>query len=508
MANKPPIRFTNSLTQKKEAFQPLHPDRVTFYSCGPTVYNYIHIGNLRSALVADLIYRFLQKRGFQVHYVRNYTDVDDKIIDRAAEENLPPHKVAEKYIREVEKDYEEAGLKEPLTAPRATEYVEGMIEIIERMIEQGKAYVVEGGEVLFSIEQFPDYGKLSHKHLEDLEAGARVEVNPKKKNPLDFTLWKPAKEGEPSWESPWGKGRPGWHIECSTMILKCLGDQIDIHQGGEDLIFPHHENEIAQSESVTEHVPFAKYWLHSGFLTVSEQKMSKSLGNIFTAREFFRYFSGEMARYLLLGVVHYRHVLDFSEKTIDQVISSLERIYEAKAKALEILNQDQDQGSVQAMESNRDPWPSFLKTIENVRASVEENFANDLNIPGVLASMFSAIREFNRILKTQEVEKLDGAKKAAQELMTLMEKDVGDILGIAQGNPDEVMKELNQMRENRAQLFGELKLSREDIERMIEERNEARKQKDFRKADLIRDHLSNQGVEIKDSPQGTTWKYR
>ncbi|MFZ9595094.1 MAG: cysteine--tRNA ligase [Bdellovibrionia bacterium] len=496
------LRITNTLTQKKEELRTNTPGKLTFYSCGPTVYGLIHIGNLRGALVADLFYRTFLKAGYDVTFVRNYTDVDDKIIQRAQQENLTAEEVAKKYIQEVEKDFAVAGLLEPTHKTTVTTHMAEIIELIESLIAQGKAYVAPDGEVLYSIAQFPSYGKLSHKNLDDLIAGIRVEVSSKKQSPLDFTLWKPAKPGEPSWESPWGRGRPGWHIECSAMARKWLGDQMDVHHGGEDLIFPHHENEIAQSEGATGKDPFVKYWLHHAFVTLSQEKMSKSLGNVFTARDFLTRFSGELARYVLLSV-HYRSILDFKEETVDQAILSLRRIYEAKAKALELMKQPRARTDMRA-EAH---WGEFLASCEKARLEIDSHFANDFNTPAALGCVFSLIREFNRTLSEPLAQATPGVVLSATQLVQILEEDLGSLLGVGQSRPEKVLEDLARIERDRAQASSpeRLPLSDAEIRAQIEQRAQARKAKDFKKADEIRKSLEAQGVLIQDTPSGTTW---
>ncbi|HLD98945.1 MAG TPA: cysteine--tRNA ligase [Bdellovibrionota bacterium] len=498
-----PIQLTNTLSGKKEILVTLTPGRLTMYSCGPTVYNLIHIGNLRGGLVADMFYRYFKRVGYDVVYVRNYTDVDDKIINRSHEEKTTAEAIARKYTDEVETDFKAAGMLEPTHKTTVTSHMPEIIALISKIIENGRAYVVDG-EVLFAIEAFPGYGKLSHKQPEDLVAGIRVGINDKKKNPLDFALWKPAKSGEPFWDSPWGKGRPGWHIECSAMSSKWLGDQIDVHHGGEDLIFPHHENEIAQSEGASGKSPFVRYWLHHAFLTLSKEKMSKSLGNVFTAREFLTQFFGEFARYLLLSV-HYRSLIDFSDDTIEQALVSLQRIYEAKARALEI-----SENTSCAEQAPNDPeWLRFLEGCEQARKTIDDCFANDFNSAGALAALFSLIREFNRIQAQAKQEPVSmSSKKGAGELIRLMEQDIGGILGVALGEPQLVIRELDRIRASRPVAGGGARPSEEEILGLIGARLDARKRKDFAAADQIRKDLDARGVALKDGPSGTNWSYK
>jgi cysteinyl-tRNA synthetase len=500
------IQFLNTLTGQKELFKPRIPGRISFYSCGPTVYGWIHIGNLRGGLVADLIYRHLKRLGFEVTYVRNYTDVDDKIIQRAKEEGLSAEALAQKYILEVEKDYAVAGMLEPTHKTTVTTHMPEIISMIESLITHEKAYVIEGGEVLYSIDAFPEYGKLSHKKLDELIAGIRVEVNVKKKNPLDFTLWKPAKPGEPAWNSPWGLGRPGWHIECSAMATKWLGPQMDLHHGGEDLVFPHHENEIAQTEGATGCSPFVGVWLHHAFLTLSKEKMSKSLGNIFTAREFLTRFSGEVARYMLLSV-HYRSMIDFGPETLEQALNGLHRIYEAKEKALHLCGTHRARSDLRA----EGMWGEFLANCEKTKVEIADQFANDLNTPGVLAALFSLIRDYNRICAEPLAMATPAAVLGSQELIRIMESDVGEVLGVGRALPESMLHDLNRIRLScrEAEGSGAPQLTEVEILTAIEARAQARKMKDFARADAIRKDLESRGVMIQDRVGGgTQWEYR
>lgn len=498
------IKLTNTLTGKKEELKTREPGKLKFYSCGPTVYSYIHIGNLRGGLVADLFFRYFKRVGYDVTYVRNYTDVDDKIIQKALQEKTTPEEITRKYIQEVEKDYAVAGMLEPTKKPTVTGSMPQIIEAIQKIIASGKGYVVDGGEVLYAIDQFKDYGQLSHKNIEDLQAGIRVEVNSKKKNPLDFTLWKPAKMGEPSWDSPWGKGRPGWHIECTAMCTHELGDQIDVHHGGEDLIFPHHENEIAQTEAATGKSPFVTYWLHHAFLTLSKEKMSKSLGNVFNARDFLTQFSGEVARYLLLSV-HYRSLIDFSPETVEHTLASLHRIYEAKAKALEIQKQSRARADLRA----EGAWGSFAASCEKARTEIDDHLANDLNTAGALGSLFTLIREFNRTLAEPLAVATPSAVIGATELIRVIEEDIGGVIGIGRRDPAQMFQEFARIRSVLANSDGSApRPSEAEILAAIEARASARRAKDFSAADSIRKDLEARGVLIKDGPAGTSWEYR
>jgi cysteinyl-tRNA synthetase len=494
------LRLTNSLTGKKEEFRPLREGVVSLYSCGPTVYGPIHIGNLRAGLVADLFFRYFSHVGFDVHFARNYTDVDDKIIQKAAQEGVSADEVAKKYTRMVEEDYAHAGMRRPVHACKVTETIPEIIGMIESILARGHAYVIDTGEVLYSIESFEGYGKLSHKKIEDLVAGMRVEVNEKKRNPLDFALWKPAKAGEPAWESPWGPGRPGWHIECSAMIHKHLGEQIDIHHGGEDLLFPHHENEIAQSEGATGKAPFARYWLHHAFITMSKAKMSKSLGNIVSARDFLSRYGGEVARYFCLSS-HYRSPIDLSEDSIETALSSLQRLYEAKAKAQKVAA-GPSPGPVSA------EWAAVIRDCEKTREEIEECYANDLNTAGALGALFTLIRAFNRVSAEPGQLEAANASAAAQAFLGLLEHEIGEVLGVGGLDPAQALLQLEQVKRAQAEASGQTRPSAEEIQALIQARKAARAAKNFAESDRIRDELLARGVAIKDGPQGTTWEYR
>jgi len=492
------VRVTNTLSGKKEVLETREPGRLTLYSCGPTVYNLIHIGNLRAALVADLFFRFFKRCGYEVTFVRNYTDVDDKIINRARQEGISPEDIAKKYIQEVERDYAVAGLLEPSQKTTVTTHMHEIVQMIEKIISNGQGYVVDG-EVFFSVKSFEGYGKLSHRNIDELEAGARVEVNEKKRNPLDFSLWKPAKPGEPFWESPWGRGRPGWHIECSAMASKWLGDQIDVHHGGEDLIFPHHENEIAQSEAACGKGPFVKYWLHSAFLTLSKEKMSKSLGNVFLARDFLTQYSGEIARYLLLSV-HYRSIIDFGDEALENALTGLQRIYEAKQKAAALRSVRRAVPDMRA----ESLWGQFVADCEKARDQLVEAMANDFSTPEVLSAVFQIIREFNRVSAEPLASATPAAILGAEALIGLLEQDLGELMGLGRLDPEKALADISRVKSARS---GN-KISPEQIEALIAERKAARGAKNFARADEIRQELLAKGVEIKDGPQGTTWEYR
>ena len=494
------ISFIHSKTHKKEVFQPITPGEVKMYSCGPTVYGDIHIGNLRAALTADLFYRFLKKMGFKVTYVRNYTDIDDKIIKRAQEEGTTLEVITKRYTEAAEKCYAAALMEEPTHKTKVTDHLPEIIAMIEAILKNQKGYVASNGDVYFSIDAFPSYGQLSGKTQEDLLAGARVEVNEMKKNAADFALWKSAKPGEPAWDSPWGKGRPGWHIECSAMACKWLGPRMDLHHGGEDLIFPHHENEIAQSEAATGCAPYVNTWVHNAFLTFSSEKMSKSLGNVVNAKDFLAQYGGEVARMVFLGV-HYRSTFDFSPETVDQAITSLERVYEAKLVAEEIL---------QKKITVPDPmgevlWSGFFIDADRARNAIMDHYANDLNTPGALSEIFGLIREWNRILAQGNAKNTPAAILAAREFVRVLEEEIGSVIGIGRMRAESMLQHLSSLRAFRSEKEGKATLGDAEIEGFIRERNEARARKDFKRSDEVRDHLLRHGVEIKDSPEGTRW---
>ncbi len=505
---KKAIHLTNSKTHQKELFQPMEPGKVKMYSCGPTVYGFIHIGNLRAALTADLFYRFFKRFGYDVNYVRNYTDVDDKIIKRANEEKVDCDVVTKKYIAEVEKDYALAGMLEPTHKTLVTEHLPEIIKMVEDIIKNGKGYTVSDAsgmdptakEVFFSIDSFPTYGQLSGKTIEDLRAGERVEVNTNKRNPVDFSLWKPAKAGEPSWDSPWGKGRPGWHIECSAMACKWLGHQMDIHHGGEDLIFPHHENEIAQTEAATGKAPYVKTWVHNAFINFGGEKMSKSLGNVVSARDFLSQFGMDLTRMVFLGV-HYRAPFSVEASVIDQAVQQLERIYEAK-KAAEIVREKKI--------THPDPraeqvWGGFMIDCDRARNAILDHYANDLNTSGALSEIFTLVREWNRCAAEQNATNTPTAIIAANEFIKVIEEEIGSVIGVGKFPAEKALAQLQAVRLMRSKNDGKATLTDVEVEALIEERKNARASKNFKRSDEIRDEFIAKGIEVKDSPQGTTW---
>lgn len=462
------MKLYNTLTRRKEEFVPLEKGKVKMYVCGPTVYDFFHIGNARPFIVFDVLRRYLEYRGYEVSYVQNFTDVDDKIIRRAAEENSTMQEVSERFIREYFADADRLGIKRATVHPKATEHINEIIDLISRLEEKGLAYTAEDG-VYFDTSKFPEYGKLSKQSLEDLNAGARVEVDQNKKNPADFALWKKQKPGEPAWDSPWGKGRPGWHIECSAMSTKYLGETLDIHAGGQDLIFPHHENEIAQSEGASGK-PFARYWLHNGFINIENEKMSKSLGNFFTVRDISRNYDLEIIRFFMLSA-HYRNPVNFSREMLEQAKNGLIRLYNAK-RDLEHAAENADREDMSREEREK------AEELERYRKRFNEAMEDDLNTADALSVIFELVRDINAYIK-QGI----SAGFAKWALGFLME--FADVLGL-------LSKQQGQLDQ--------------EIEDLVAERERARKRKDWALADKIRDDLKERGIIIEDTPQGAKWK--
>jgi cysteinyl-tRNA synthetase len=480
------LRIYNSLTKKKETFEPVKEGEVKMYVCGPTVYDFLHVGNFRGAVFFNLVRNWLQHIGNRVTYVYNYTDVDDKIIKKANDQGKSSTEIAEYYIKEFEKDYNSLGLRPHDHNPRATQFIEPIVEIIEKLIANGKAYVVDG-EVFYAVRSFEGYGRLSQKDIEDLKSGARVEIGEKKQDPLDFSLWKPSKEGEPSWPSPWGPGRPGWHIECSAMSLKILGESIDIHGGGVDLIFPHHENEIAQSEGATGK-PFVKYWMHNNFINMGSEKMSKSLGNVTTARAFFEKYHPEIYKYMILSA-HYRTQSDFSKVQVQNAISGLGRIYSSLALAADVVSSEVEEGKVS---------PKFAEALKVLKDKAKEALNDDFNTPEVFARIFEAIRSFNSLYRRGQ--KVTPEIKANAKALRSWLDELGRLMAIFVQEPKAFLIFLDDM------LLKEKSLKREEIDQLVRGRGVARQEKDFAKADEIRDKLAELGIDVQDTPQGTVWE--
>ncbi|MCL2408488.1 MAG: cysteine--tRNA ligase [Oscillospiraceae bacterium] len=464
------MKLFNTMTMQKETFTPLEEGRVKMYACGPTVYNYIHIGNARPLIMFDVLRRYFEYRGYIVDFVQNFTDIDDKIINRAAEEGKTSDEIAETYIAEYYTDARGLGVREATAHPKATENVAEIIAMVSRLIERGYAYQ-SGADVYYRTEQFPEYGKLSHQPLEDLKAGARVDTSEIKENPTDFALWKGAKPGEPSWDSPWGQGRPGWHIECSAMAKRYLGETIDIHCGGQDLIFPHHENEIAQSEGCNG-CEFVRYWVHNGFISVDNTKMSKSLGNFFTVRDAAEAYGYENIRMFML-MSHYRSPLNYSGDILLQAKSALERLKTAKGN-LEFIAAN---GSDELRESEK----SFIETLPKYRERFIEAMDDDFNTADAVSVIFELVRESNGISAEP-----NPSKEFANHALEML-NELTDVLG------------LFYLDEGDNSLDAE-------VETLIEERQSARKEKNWAKADEIRDRLTEMGIVLEDTPQGVKWK--
>jgi len=460
------MRIFNTMTRQKEEFIPNNPDEVKIYACGPTVYNYIHIGNARPLCVFDVLRRYLEYRGYNVKFVQNFTDVDDKIIKRANEEGITFEEVSKKYIEEFWTDANGLNFKKASVHPKATENIDEIINIIKTLEEKGYAYAVDG-DVYFRTLKFKEYGKLSHQPIEDLQSGARIAIGEKKENPLDFALWKAAKEGEPYWDSPWGKGRPGWHIECSAMNKRFLGDTIDIHCGGQDLIFPHHENEIAQSECANG-CTFSKYWMHNGYINVDNVKMSKSLGNFKTVREIANVYGYEVIRYFLISS-HYRSPINYSLEIIEQCKSALERLYTCRESLDFALKNAKDIPDDEEL----------IKKLNSHREQFITAMDDDLNTADGVAAVFELVKDINTSILDKEV-----SKNVCQTAAAVFDELCG-VLGILYNRKNNDVDS--------------------DIEALIEERQQARANKDWATADRIRDELKAKGIILKDTPQGVTW---
>jgi len=487
------LRVYNTLSAGKEEFIPLEPGKVGMYVCGVTVYDHCHIGHARANVVFDVIYRYLSHVGYDVNYVRNYTDIDDKIINRANREGVPYHEISERFIAEFDKDMARLGLKLPTHQPKATEHIGDIIAIVSTLIDKGVAYQA-GGDVFFSVDRFDGYLKLSGRNLEEMQAGARIEVDERKRHPMDFALWKEAKPGEPFWESPWGNGRPGWHIECSAMSMKFLGSTFDIHGGGKDLIFPHHENEIAQSEAASGR-QFVKYWLHNGFVNINAEKMSKSLGNFFTIKEVLEKYDSEVLRFFLLSS-HYRSPIDFSDQNLAEAEAGISRIYQALAGIDEALA-----AAVGAAVTGSAAAVTELGAMaEAFPARFREAMDDDFNTALALANVFDLVRGINRLL----ADGLAGTEEARSALAAARSgiDGLGGVLGLFTTEPAAFFARLTGRK------MTELAITAEEIETLIAERAAARKRKDFRRSDEIRDLLLASGIILLDGPQGTSWKVK
>ncbi|MDZ5130483.1 cysteine--tRNA ligase [Clostridium perfringens] len=463
------MKVYNTLNKKKEEFIPLTPGEVKMYVCGPTVYNFFHIGNGRTFIVFDTIRRYFEYRGFKVDFVQNFTDIDDKMIKKANEEGTTVKKIGDTYIKEYYQDADALNIERATVNPRATEFIGEIIKFVKGLVDKGYAYEVDG-DVYFSTKKFQGYGKLSGQNIEDLQSGARISVDERKKDPMDFAIWKAQKPGEPAWNSPWGMGRPGWHIECSCMAKKLLGETIDIHAGGSDLKFPHHENEIAQSEALTGE-PFARYWLHSAFVNVNNEKMSKSLNNFFTAREILERYDADVIRFLMLSA-HYRQQLNFSEDLLESAKASVERIYNAIGNLENLIDE------VSREEMNEEE-KAYLESLNKYKEKYIEKMDDDFNTADAITAIFDLIKDTNTNIT------IDSSKELAKKALELI-RELGAPLGMFQKSTK-----------------GNLE---EEIEALIAERQQARKDRDFALADKIRDELKDRGIVLEDTPQGVRWK--
>jgi cysteinyl-tRNA synthetase len=488
------LQFYNTLTGRKEAFKPIHEGKISIYVCGITAYADCHVGHARSAIVFDVITRYFKYRGYDVFYVKNFTDVDDKIIAKAQSEGCTIYEISEKYIGRHNSDMDALGVERPSVAPRATEHIDGMINLIGMLLDKQMAYEMDG-DVYYEVERFQGYGKLSGRSLEDMVAGARVNINEKKKNPLDFALWKAAKENEPQWESPWGKGRPGWHLECSVMSQHYLGDTFDIHGGGEDLIFPHHENELAQSEGVTGK-PLTNYWIHHGFVRINSEKMSKSLGNIFTISDILKKYHAEVVRLFILQS-HYKSPLDFSIEALNESRLGLNRLYSTLKAIQNIVGHGQiSVGNILHLSSGeQDVMDRMTALPEKFKDAMDDDFAT----PKAIGLLFDAVRHLNGYLGEKA---FSVTPEATFVLDTARENilKVGHVFALLLEDPEDYF---GKDRDREAQRRG---LDTEEINRLIAERWSARQAKDWGKADNIRRILLDRKVILKDTPSGTTWE--
>jgi cysteinyl-tRNA synthetase len=491
------LRVYNTLTGEKETFIPLIPGKVGMYVCGVTVYDYCHIGHARANVVFDVIFRYLKYAGYDVTYVRNYTDIDDKIINRANQEGVDFRTITDRYIQAFNEDMDRLGLAKPTVEPKATDHIDGIIAIISTLIEKGHAYEAEG-DVYFAVETFPEYLRLSGRNLEEMQAGARVEVGEKKRHPMDFALWKGSKPGEPFWESPWGQGRPGWHIECSAMSEEFLGKTFDFHGGGKDLVFPHHENEIAQSEAANG-CRFVHYWLHNGFVNINNEKMSKSLGNFFTIRTVLEHYDPETLRFFILSA-HYRSPIDFSDQNLDEAQAGLERIYTCLAAVDEALNTTAASGELPTLESLPEAGLELREKIDQALPRFVEAMDDDFNTALALGVLFETVRATNRFLA--EKRELGPVALSLLAHVRHLFAETGGVLGLFTSRPAQWVEGI------KATKAGQVDISAEEIEQLIIERSEARKARNFKRGDEIRDMLLEKGIQLLDSAQGTTWNVK
>ncbi len=478
-------RVYNTMTGRKEEFQPLTPGKVGMYVCGVTTYDYCHIGHARANIVFDIIYRYLQFADYAVTYVRNYTDVDDKIIKRANERGIDSQALADEFIHAFDEDMAALGLALPTHQPKATEHIPQIITIVQTLIDKDLAYE-SGGDVYYAVEKFPGYLKLSGRNMDEMRAGARIAPGEQKRNPMDFALWKTAKPGEPAWESPWGPGRPGWHIECSAMSMEYLGASFDIHGGGKDLVFPHHENEIAQSEGANDK-PFVKYWMHNGFVNVNQEKMSKSLGNFFTIRDILKNYDAEVVRFFILSA-HYRSPIDFSDQNLEDAKVGLSRFYEALQVGAEAVVGCPEEAATSSEG-------------EQLEARFREAMDDDFNTALALGHLFEGVRSMNRISAEKRFRKKPELVAAVRALHQTILR-LGGVLGLFISDP------AAWLEKHKLAALAALEITAEEITAQIAARLQARQQKDFARADQIRDQLAARGIELLDSSQGTNWKVK
>ena len=487
------LRIYNTLTNQKEAFTPLRPGAVHMYVCGITAYDVCHVGHARSALVFDAIYRYLRHRGYEVVFVRNFTDVDDKIIKRAQDEGTDSATISERYIKAFHEDMDRLGVERPTHEPRATEFIAQMIELVQRLIDAGHAYPA-GGDVYFAVSTFPDYGKLSKRSLDEMMAGARIAVDPNKRDPMDFALWKASKPGEPSWPSPWGPGRPGWHIECSAMSAGYLGRSFDIHGGGMDLIFPHHENEIAQSEAAYG-TTFARYWVHNGFVNVNQEKMSKSLGNFFTIRQVLERHQPEVLRLFLLST-HYRSPVDFSQEAMGEAERRLGRLYQTLDQMENVTVGDTSPFGTDSPEK-----AELEERIDQITARFQGEMDNDFNTAAAMGHLFDLSRALNR------VHDACGGRPDAQTAALLVQgarrlREQAGIAGLLQRASGVFFGEQQRLH------LAAAGIDEAEVKRLVAERTRARKEKNWTRADEIREMLDRMSVTLEDGPEGTKWRVR
>jgi len=485
------VKIYNTLTRKKETFEPLEPGHIKLYVCGITSYDYCHIGHARSALAFDMIVRYFRYLGNKVTYIRNFTDIDDKIINRAAEQDTTTEELANRFIDEFYMDMDKLGVDRPDKEPKATEHIQEMIDLISELIAKDMAYPAQG-DVYYRVASFADYGRLSGRRLEDMQAGARIQVNENKDDPMDFVLWKASKPGEPSWQSPWGDGRPGWHIECSAMSRKYLGETFDIHGGGQDLIFPHHENELAQSEAANEK-PYVNMWIHHGFVTIRDEKMSKSLGNFLTIRDILKHYHPEVLRFFIFST-QYRNPLDFSEDAMQQAMTGLERLYESIA-AVEALSDDCSEEALPIASA------ADIKKLESMEDRFQTAMNNDFNTALAQGILFESAKVMNKIRR-----QIPGiSSKLDYDLLTGAARTVvrlAYIMGILQEDAREYFSA------KKTEMLAKIAISEEEIEKLIQERNQARDEKNWSRSDEIRDQLLKHNIELKDGSKGTVWSIK